>query len=125
VDANVDPTILPDPYGDWILADTYVLDGVQHLFLFHRPTKLFVSLAKLKSTGAAKGVHRVDLHARCSRDGRIVSIDATHEGLGRQMYIVDIGHILDNPPASNAQQTHQRRTKKLSENVQSVFHGKN
>jgi len=101
VKANADPTILPDPYDDWVLGDTYVLDGVQHLFLFHRPTRLFVPLARLKSTAPARGVYRVDLHARCSRDGRIVSIDATHEGLGRQMYIVYIGHILDNPPVSS------------------------
>jgi hypothetical protein len=102
VKANVDPTILPDPYGDWILADTYVMDGVQHLFLFHRPSKLFVPLARLKSTAPHRGVHRVDLHARCSRTGRTVCIDATHEGLGRQMYVVDIGHILDNPPQAGA-----------------------
>lgn len=100
VKANVDPTIMPEPYGGWVLGDTYVLDGVQHLFLFHRPTELFVPLAKLKSTAPGKGIHRVDLHARCSRDGRIVSIDATHEGLGRQMYIVDVGQILDNPPGT-------------------------
>lgn len=98
VKANVDPTILPEPYDDWIMGDTYVLDGVQHLFLFHRPSSLFVPLARLKSTGPNGGIYRVDLHARCSRDGRTVSIDATHEGLGRQMYIMDIGHILDNPP---------------------------
>lgn len=98
VKANVDPTILPEPYDDWIMGDTYVLDGVQHLFLFHRPTSLFVPLARLTATGPEGGIYRVDLHARCSRDGRIVSIDATHEGLGRQMYIMDIGHVLDNPP---------------------------
>ncbi len=98
IDANIDPTILPEPYDDWIMGDTYVLDGVQHLFLFHKPTKLFVPLAKLKATGAPGGIYRVDLHARSSRDGRKVSIDATHEGLGRQLYIIDVGYILDNPP---------------------------
>jgi hypothetical protein len=88
---------VPGPGGDWIISDTYVIDGCQYLFMYHRPTKLFVPLAKLKST-AEGGLHRVDLHPRLSRDGRIVSIDATHEGLGRQMYIIDISHILDRPP---------------------------
>ncbi|MCK5470112.1 MAG: hypothetical protein KAI99_16435 [Cyclobacteriaceae bacterium] len=101
VDANIDPTILPEPYSDWILGDTYVLEGVQHLFLFHKPTKLFVPLARLKNTGAPRGIYRVDLHARCSRDGRKISIDASYEGLGRQLYLIDIGYILDNPPKKN------------------------
>jgi hypothetical protein len=55
-------------------------------------------LAKLKNTAQVGTDYRVDLHARTSRDGRTVCIDATHEGLGRQMYIVSIGHILDHPP---------------------------
>jgi hypothetical protein len=91
---------VPAPGGDWILSDTYSIDGFQHLFMYHRPTKLFVPLAKLRST-AEGGLHRVDLHPRFSRDGKIVSIDATHEGLGRQMYILDISHIVDNPPKRN------------------------
>lgn len=106
VDANIDPTFLPVPYDDWILGDTYVLDGVQHLFLFHQPTKLFVPLAKLKATGAKRGIFRVDLHARCNRNGRMVAIDATHENLGRQLYIVDIGYILDSPPETGSKQSH-------------------
>jgi hypothetical protein len=92
---------IPGPGGDWIISDTYVIDGYQHLFMFHRPTKLFVPLAKLKSTAdevVCDGSCRVDLHPRLSRDGRMVSIDATHEGLGRKMYVLDIGHILDHPP---------------------------
>lgn len=95
--SDFDPTILPG--GAWVLGDTYVTRGYQHLFLFHRPTKLFVPLAKLVSTAPAQGIHRVDLHARTSRDGRTVCIDASHEGAGRQMYIMSIGHILDHPPA--------------------------
>jgi hypothetical protein len=93
---------VPGPGGDWILSDTYSIEGgFQYLFMYHRPTKLFVPLAKLKST-AEGGLHRVDLHPRFSRDGRIVSIDATHEGLGRQMYVINISHIVDNPPNRRA-----------------------
>ncbi len=95
---NITPTILPPPYQDWILGDTYEIEGHQYLFLFHRPTKLFVPLAKLKALAAKRGIFRVDLHPRCSRDGRIVSFDATFEGFGRQLYMIDIGYILDHPP---------------------------
>ncbi len=88
---------VPRPGSDWIISDTYSINGFQYLFLYHRPTKLFVPLAKLRST-AEGGIHRVDLHPRFSRNGKIVSIDSTYEGLGRQMYILDISRILDNPP---------------------------
>jgi ADP-ribosylglycohydrolase len=88
---------IPRPGGDWIISDTYAIEGWQYLFLYHLPTKRFVPLARLKST-APTNVYRVDLHPRLSRDRRMVCIDATHEGLGRQMYVLDIGHILDNPP---------------------------
>jgi hypothetical protein len=88
---------VPGPGGDWILSDTYSLDGIQHLFLYYRPANLFVPIAKLKST-ALMGIHRVDLHPRLNPGGRSISIDSTHEGLGRQMYAADISHIVDNPP---------------------------
>jgi uncharacterized protein YfiM (DUF2279 family) len=93
---------VPRPGGDWIISDTYAIDGYQYLFLYHIPTKQFVPLARLKST-APNNTYRVDLHPRLGRSGRIVSIDATHEGLGRQMYVMDIGYILDNPPAGQGQ----------------------
>ncbi len=92
---------LPHPAGEWVISDTYVIKGYQYLFLYHLPTRQFVPLAKLKST-TPTNVSRVDLHPRLSRSGRVVSIDATHEGLGRQMYIMDIGCILDNPPGKVA-----------------------
>lgn len=88
---------IPHTDDDWIISDTYAIDGCQSLFLYHIPTKQFVPLAKLRST-APTNIYRVDLHPRLSRNGRMVSIDATHEGLGRQMYIMDISYILDHPP---------------------------
>ncbi len=96
---NGHASYLPGPGGDWIISDTYAVDGYQHLFLYHVPTKRFMPLAKLKST-APTNIYRVDLHPRLSRDGRTISIDATHEGLGRQMYLLDISPILDHPPVS-------------------------
>jgi hypothetical protein len=90
-------SFVPGSGGDWIVSDTYNVGGFQYLFLYHRPTKLFVPLAKLKCD-RPNDIHRVDLHPRLSPNGRLVSIDATHEGLGRQMYVIDIGYIVDNPP---------------------------
>ena len=77
----------------WTLAVLNTLAALNSAFFF---------LARLKSGAPANGIHRVDLHARTSRDGRLVSVDSSHEGLGRQMYIAQIGHILDHPPAKDA-----------------------
>jgi hypothetical protein len=90
-------SFVPSTQGQWILSDTYNIHGFQHVFLFHRPTRQFVPLAKLKCT-RPNDAYRVDTHPRLSGDGRRVCIDATHEGRGRQMYVVDIGPILDHPP---------------------------
>jgi hypothetical protein len=94
-------SFVPGSGGDWIISDTYAIHGFQYLFLYHRPSKLFVPLARLKCDrrmDIGDGDYRVDTHPRLSRNGRLVSIDASHERLGRQMYVIDIGHILDNPP---------------------------
>jgi len=95
-DVNFDTNVLPG--GQWFLLDTYPLKGYQYVVLYHRPSRLFVPLAKLKNTAQVGTIHRVDIHARTSRDGRTVCIDASYEDLGRQMYVIPIGHILDNPP---------------------------
>ena len=62
-EANADPTFVPGTGGHWVLGDTYAIDGFQHLFLFHQPSRLFLPLAKLKTTALENGMHRVDLHA--------------------------------------------------------------
>lgn len=90
--------------GNWILTDTYNMKGFIHLYMYHLPSKRLVPLAKLEThlnrqqVFESAGYYRIDLHPRFSPDGRSVSIDSSHEGLGRQVYLLDIGHIVDNPP---------------------------
>jgi hypothetical protein len=94
-------SFVPRSAGNWIISDTYAIHGFQYVFLFHRPSRQFVPHAKLKNDrrmDIGDGEYRIDTHPRLSRNGRLVCIDASHEGLGRQMYIIDIGDILDNPP---------------------------
>jgi len=90
--------------GEWFLTDTYNMDGFIYLYMYHIPTKTFVPLAKLINNAdfpkgyGTYGSFRVDLHPRFSPDGKFISFDSTHEGLGRQIYMMDITHIIDNPP---------------------------
>lgn len=92
------------PSGQWILTDTYNLDGYEYMYLYHIPSKKFIPLGKfsymLNGEHFRKnpGIFRVDLHPRFSPDGKTISFDSTHEGLGRQIYLMDISHIVDNPP---------------------------
>jgi len=92
------------PNGEWILTDTYNIDGEIHLYMYHIPTEKFVPLNKLtyKLGGYLypynPGIFRVDLHPRFTPDGKSVSIDSSHDGFGRQMYMIDISKIIDNPP---------------------------
>ncbi len=93
--------------GEWILTDTYNIDGHIHLYMYHLPTKKLVPLADLiyKLGGYLfpydPGIFRVDLHPRFTPDGKQVSIDSSHEGFGRQLYLIDISEIIDNPPSLN------------------------
>lgn len=83
------------------MATAHAIHRFQYVFLFHRPSKRFVPLAKLKCErrmDIGDGEYRVGTHPRLSRNGRLVSIDASHEGLGHQMYVMDISPILDDPP---------------------------
>jgi hypothetical protein len=92
---------------DWVLCDNYPWPssaanggGVQYVYLFHLPTGLYIPIAKQKNT-APISEFRTDQHVRSSRDHRLISWDNSESG-GRQLYVANIGHILDNPPGNTA-----------------------
>jgi hypothetical protein len=92
------------PNREWVVTDTYSIDGYIYLYMYHLSTKKYVPIGKFKYMLGGKHftenprVYRVDLHPRVTPDGNIISIDSTHEGFGRQIYNIDISHIVDNPP---------------------------
>lgn len=87
-------TYLPD--RDWILNDTYPREGrMQELYLYHVPTGRRHELGKFFAPEGYDSEWRADLHPRSSRDGRLITFDSAHAGTGRQVYLADIGAILD------------------------------
>jgi hypothetical protein len=89
-------TYLPLPGKEWILTDTYPdEDRMQTLYLYHVPSDRTVILGRFHSPPRYKGEWRCDLHPRSSPDGTKVIFDSTHEGNGRQMYMIDISDIVE------------------------------
>ena len=86
-------TYLPDKR--WILNDTYP-DAArnQNPYLYEVRTGRRVPLGHFFSPPEYDGEFRCDLHPRFSPDGRKVVIDSPHGGIGRQMYLIDIGAIV-------------------------------
>jgi len=83
------------PESEWILNDTYPdAERYQELYLYHVPTGEKVPLGRFYAPEAYAGEWRCDLHPRSSPDGRLVCVDAPRAGSGRQMYLVDIGEVL-------------------------------
>jgi hypothetical protein len=85
-------TYLPGHNNDWILNDTYPQGAgrLQTPYLFNTRTNQRIDLGAFHSPSIYKGETRCDLHPRYSPDGSLVVIDSTHEGLGRQLYVIDI-----------------------------------
>ncbi|MBQ6616505.1 MAG: hypothetical protein IJH67_09065 [Thermoguttaceae bacterium] len=89
-------SFVPETNGEWILNDSYPNEfRFQSLFLYHLPSQTRVDLGEFYSPEEYAGEWRCDLHPRCSRDGKKVIFDSAHEGLGRQIYMVDISDIIN------------------------------
>ncbi len=92
---NGHQTYLPNRQNEWLLNDSYPLENrLQHLYLYHIPGDRRIDLGKFLSGTSYSGEWRCDLHPRTNRIGDKVVIDSTHEGNGRQMYLIDISGLL-------------------------------
>ena len=94
--ANGHQTYVPGTDNQWLLSDTYPQGLISHqeLYLYHIPsrTKVMLGCFDVPSATPVPGAFewRCDLHPRLNRKGTLVVIDSIHEGLGRQMYLIDI-----------------------------------
>jgi hypothetical protein len=84
------------PGNQWILNDTYPQgrERLQKPYLYEVATGRRVPLGSFHLPPAYRGEWRCDTHPRFSPDGRSVVIDSPHEGMGRQLYLIDISGIV-------------------------------
>jgi hypothetical protein len=83
------------PGNRWILCDTYPdKDRLQHPYLFDTRTGTRHPLGHFTSPPEYRDEWRCDTHPRHSPDGRFVTIDATHSGNGRQLYLIDVSALV-------------------------------
>jgi hypothetical protein len=88
-------TYVPGTNYQWVLNDTYPdKERLQHPYLYHVLSDRRVPLGHFHSPAEYKGEWRCDLHPRSSRDGKLVCIDSSHGGSGRQMYLIEIGDLV-------------------------------
>jgi hypothetical protein len=93
--SNGHNTYVPGTNDDWILNDTYPdKDRLQHPYLYQVSTNTRVPLGHFYSPSEYSGEWRCDTHPRSSRDGKLVCIDSSHGGNGRQMYLIESGDAL-------------------------------
>jgi hypothetical protein len=88
-------TYLPNTENDWILNDTYPDKGrIQHPYLYQISTNRKIPIAHLLSPDRYQAEFRCDNHPCASRSGRWVTVDSTHEGKSRQVYLIDVSSIV-------------------------------
>jgi len=89
-------TYLAGTRGDWILNDTYPQRDTREQipYLYQVSTGKKIELGRFYAPKEYTGEWRCDTHPRYSNDGKLICIDSTHEGKGRQMYLIDI-HSLE------------------------------
>ena len=88
-------TFLPGTNTEWILNDTYPQGEAREQipYLYHEKTNKRIDLGRFHEPKAYNGEWRCDTHPRASNDGEMVCIDSTHDGNGRQMYLIDISGL--------------------------------
>jgi len=94
-----------DVYGDghpsyspdrrWIITDSYPDRKRQrHLLLYEVETHNVTKIASFLAPWRFDGPNRCDLHPRWSPNGKMLSVDSTHEGR-RNTYILDISALVN------------------------------
>jgi len=86
---------LPGTHNAWILNDTYPNKKTREQvpYIYHESTNKRIDLGDFHAPLDYKGEWRCDLHPRASNDGKLICIDSTHGGNGRQMYLIDISGL--------------------------------
>jgi hypothetical protein len=81
--------------GRWILSDTAPdQERKQHQYLYDSKSRRIVELGAFYAPPEYKGFWRCDTTPRATPDGRKVVFDSPHDGIGRQMYLLDISKIV-------------------------------
>jgi len=88
-------TFLPGTNNEWILNDTYPQgqEREQIPYLYHEKTNKRIDLGRFHEPKDYNGEWRCDTHPRASNDGKLICIDSTHGGNGRQLYLIDISSL--------------------------------
>lgn len=89
-------TYLPDQNNNIILNDCYPQgkERNQIPYLYNITENSRTDLGKFHSPKEYQGEWRCDLHPSFSPNGKMVLIDSVHEGLGRQIYLIDISKLV-------------------------------